>query len=93
MSKKRTRRPKNLLLDAEALGNGAEYCERHGTTLSRLVEDFLRSLWIPWEAEATSPIVQRLRGAARMGAAEAERDTYRDFVYGKRIEGDLGHLI
>jgi hypothetical protein len=36
--------PKNLLLDDEALRRGEEYCEKHGTTLSRLVEDFLMAL-------------------------------------------------
>ena len=87
----RQRRPKNLLLDAEALGIGEEYCERKETTLSRLVEDYLRALPPRWPFQARSPIVQRLRAA--IAFAEPGRDTYRDYVYGMRIEGDDGDRL
>ena len=89
-SRKR-RRPKNLLLDAESLAIGSEYCERHGTTLSRLVEDYLRALAIPRGGDARSPIVRRLRGIVSFGNWKS--DTYRDYVYGLRVEGDIGDLL
>ena len=89
--KRQQRRPKNLLLDAEALGIGEGYCELHRTTLSRLVEDYLRALPPRWPFQARSPIVQRLRAA--IAFAEPSSDTYRDYVYGMRIEGDHGNRL
>jgi len=83
---RKRRRPKNLLLDAEALDRGEQYCERSETSLSRLVEDYLHSLPRRWPFDATSLIVRRLRGA--IAFAEPGPDPYRDYVYGMHIEGD-----
>jgi len=55
---------KNLFLDPEAVARGAAYGRRHGTTLSRLVSDFLRELPLETPPRAVSPAVQRLLGAA-----------------------------
>jgi hypothetical protein len=79
------RRPKNLLLDIAALNRGEEYCEQHGTTLSRLVEDFLFALPSGWASKATSPIVQRIADSADYGRSRT--DAYREYLYGTdRIE-------
>jgi len=89
MSRKRA---KNLLLDGAALDIAEAYCAREGTTLSRVVEDHLRSLGEP-EPAAMSPIVQRLRGVAVIGGGRPGVDTYRDYVYGLRIEGDIVSIV
>jgi hypothetical protein len=89
---KRPKRPKNLLLDAFALSDAEEWCRRNGTTLSRLVEDYMRALPVPWH-DATSPIVQRLRGAAMIGSGAPGLDRYRDFVYAMRVEGDIASIL
>lgn len=81
------KRPKNLLLDIAALNRGEDYCKRHGTTLSRLVEDFLLALperEIERMEEVKSPIVQRMLDSSRFGRSEV--DTYRDFIFRKREE-------
>jgi hypothetical protein len=79
------RRPKNLLLDIEALRRGENYCERHGTMLSRLVEDFLMALPEDRSSQPMSPIVQRIVDS--VDYARSRTDAYRDFLYGTdRIE-------
>ena len=55
---------KNLFLDPAVIEHGAAYGKRHGTTLSRLVSDFLRGLPLETPAHAVSPAVRRLLGAA-----------------------------
>lgn len=68
---------KNLLLDEDAVAAGERYSATHGTTLSRLVSDFLRRL--PDEApEITTPAVRRLYGLAA-GSTLGEAD-YRDYL-------------
>jgi hypothetical protein len=74
------KRAKNLLLEAEALSRGEEYCRKHETTLSRLVSDFLLALPKMYEGkQATSAVVQTLHGAANWGGMRGER--YRDYLF------------
>lgn len=74
------KRPKNLLLDGDALVYGEAYASYHGTTLSRLVEDFLTTL--PRITEPTyqikTAIVSELYGKAVVSQADAEQQ--RDFL-------------
>ena len=74
------KRPKNLLLDVGALLYGEAYANYHGTTLSQLVEDFLRSL--PSVTEPTyhvkSVVVSELYGAAVVSAEDAAQQ--REFL-------------
>ena len=86
------KRPKNLLLDDVALDIAEDYCARVGTTLSRVVEDHLRSLADP-ERGVASPVVRRLFGAAISGSGEQGIDTYRDYLYGFVIEGDIASIL
>lgn len=80
----RKRRPKNLLLDREALRRGEAYCERHGTTLSRLVEDFLTALPGDGSWKPTSPIVLRIIDTANYGREGSY--AYREHLFsGDRI--------
>lgn len=83
--RKKIKRPKNLLLDPDAVARGERYSRRHGTNLSRLVGDFLRSLPLGAEESALTPAVRRLWGVARGGGAG--REAYRQHLgkkYGSR---------
>lgn len=57
---------KNLFLDPAVIEHGAAYGRQHGTTLSRLVSDFLSGLSLEGDRSAhpVFPAVQRLLGAA-----------------------------
>ena len=74
-SKRQRKRPTNLSLDVDALERGERYSRLHGTSLSRLVNDYLRSLPGDAELPPLSPVVQRLRGVA--AGAKAGPDDYR----------------
>ena len=82
---KPSRRPKNLLLDPDAVARGERYSQRHGTNLSRLVGDFLRALPLSTNDESLTPAVRRLWGVAR--GSDANLETYRSHLarkYGGR---------
>ncbi len=82
---KKPKRPKNLLLDPDAVARGERYSRRHGTSLSRLVGDFLRSLPLGADESTLTPAVRRLWGIARGG--DADREAYRQHLarkYGHR---------
>ena len=83
--RKKAKRPKNLLLDPDAVARGERYSRRHGTNLSRLVGDFLRSLPLAADESSLTPAVRRLWGVARGGDAGSE--AYRQYLakkYGGR---------
>jgi hypothetical protein len=83
--RKKAKRPKNLLLDPDAVARGEKYSRRHGTSLSRLVGDFLRSLPLGADESELTPAVGRLWGVGRSGGNG--RDTYRQHLsrkYGGR---------
>jgi len=83
--RKKARRPKNLLLDPDAVARGERYSRRHGTNLSRLVSDFLRSLPLGADESAMTPAVRRLWGIAR--GRDAGREAHRQHLtrkYGGR---------
>ncbi len=80
---------KNLFLDPAVIEHGAAYGRQHGTTLSRLVSDFLRGLPLEAPAHPVSPAVQRLLGAAlpKGDTTGAGRPDYHDHLatkYGSR---------
>lgn len=81
MTKPKKRR-KHLLLDEDALEHAESFSRWSGTTLSRLVSDFLRSLPGDDDAELDlTPAVRRLYGIAAGGTAD--RDTYREYLVAK----------
>jgi len=75
------KRPKNLSLEADAVARGEEYSRRHGTTLSRLVGDFLRALPIGGATRELTPAVRRLRGVAVEG--HTTREDHRQHLHRK----------
>lgn len=78
------RRSKNLLISDRVLEHAREYCVQSGATLSRLVEDYLALLPLPWDdraRESRSPVVRALRASVhRFGM---EEDTYGQYVNGR----------
>lgn len=73
MSKQRI----NITVDPAVVERARRYTERHGTSISRLVTEYLAQL--PMEAgveagERLTPTVRRLLGAARGGG---DREDYR----------------
>lgn len=74
------KRPKNLLLDSQTVAEAERYARSHGTTLSRMVEDYLRTLPGPDQAGylVQSPIVSELYGRAVTTAKDAEQQ--REFL-------------
>lgn len=78
------RRSKNLLISDRVLEHAREYCFQFGATLSRVVEDYLALLPLPWDDQARrspSPVVRALRGSTHQ--YDMEEDTYAQYVYGR----------
>lgn len=64
-----------LLLDADALAAGERYSTEHGTSISRLVSDFLRRLPAgELNEDELSPNVRRLIGIATGGRPGGDAD-------------------
>jgi len=78
---KTSRKPRNLSLDDEAMRRGERYSQRHGTSVSRLVSDFLRALPLDSAESPLAPQVQRLLGVA-VGAG-LDRADYRKHLIRK----------
>lgn len=75
----------NLLVERSAVERGKRYSERHGTSVSKLVSDYLAKLPLqdePVKHELT-PTVRRLIG---IGKGQADEEDYRKYLlekYGK----------
>lgn len=63
------KRAMNLSLDPAVLARAQAYSERHETSVSALVGDFLSALPLDDESERLTPAVRRLRGVA-IGAGD-----------------------
>lgn len=73
----------NMYLDEASIARAERYSEKHGTSVSKLVDDFLAHL--PGEGEEglprrLTPTVERLLGVAE---GEIDRDDYRDHLLEK----------
>ena len=68
----------NLSLEEAAVERGRRYSQRHGTSISKLVNDFLERL--PMEESAgepeLTPTVRRLLGVAKGGLDEEDYHRY-----------------
>lgn len=81
LKKKPSRRPQNLSLEPDAVAHAERYAERHGTSVSRLVSDFLASLPLGAPARELTPVVRRLLGAA--AGSDVDREDYRRHLHRK----------
>jgi len=76
------KRPFNMYLDEASIARAERYSEKHGTSVSKLVDDFLSRLPEP-DAEPSEPLtptVRRLLGVARHGI---DREDYREHLLDK----------
>jgi hypothetical protein len=75
------KRSLNLSLDGAVIERARRYCERHDTSISRLVSDFLSRLPIEdrLDKESLPPRVRRLVGVA----AGADEAAYRRYLIDK----------
>ncbi|HEV2147245.1 MAG TPA: DUF6364 family protein [Longimicrobiaceae bacterium] len=71
---------KTLSLDSKALERGERYSERHATSLSQLVSDFLSRLPLDEEEQELPPVVRRLLGAA---SGRTDEEDYREYLFEK----------
>lgn len=81
---KSPKKPKNLLLEPDAIARGERYGSRHGKKLSRLVDDFLRALPLDESDSTLAPLVRRLHGVAALAATD--RPAYREHLYRKYVK-------
>lgn len=68
-----------LSVDASVIERARRYSERHHTSISRLVTQFLATL-DPDETRPLSPAVERLSGIVR---GDATIDDYREYLVAK----------
>lgn len=71
---------KKLTLDPKAVERGERWCQRHSTSLSQLVSDFLSQLPLDEDEPDLPPVVRRLLGVAKGGPDE---DDYREYLFEK----------
>ena len=71
---------KRLSLDFEAVERGERYAELHGTSLSRLVSDFLSRLPVDEDEPDLTPTVRRLLGVAR---GDTDENDYCEYLFRK----------
>jgi hypothetical protein len=79
---------KHLSLDVDAVERGERYSAIHGTSLSRLVSDFLSRLPMGDTEETTdlAPVVRRLVGIAAANACtgrQVDEQDYHDYLWAK----------
>ena len=84
-ARRKAKRPKNLLLDPDAVARGERYSRLHGTNLSRLVGDFLHALPLGAEELALTPAVRRLWGVA--AGSDTDKEVYRQHLSRKYGSG------
>lgn len=71
----------NMYLDETSIARAERYSERHGTSVSKLVDEFLAHLPEAEDDERPlNPTVQRLLGVAE---GELDREDYREYLLEK----------
>lgn len=64
----------NLTVERDSVERGQRYSQRHGVSISKLVDDFLAHLPLDEESESITADVRSLIG---IGAGGADREGYR----------------
>lgn len=67
----------NLTVDRAAIERARRYSERHGTSISQLVSDFLSSLPLDPGQDGDPTLTPRVRRLVGIGAGDADRESYR----------------
>ncbi len=71
----------NLSVERDSLERGQRYSQRHGVSISKLVDDFLAHL--PVEEDSHDSITPDVRSLIGIGAGDADRETYRKHLLEK----------
>lgn len=71
----------NLSVERESLERGQRYSQRHGVSISKLVDDFLAHL--PIEDEDSGTLTPDVRSLIGIGTGEADRESYRKHLLEK----------
>ncbi len=71
----------NLSVERDSLERGQRYSQRHGVSISKLVDDFLAHL--PLEEESHDSITPDVRSLIGIGAGDADRESYRKHLLEK----------
>jgi hypothetical protein len=64
----------NLTVEASSAERGHRYSQRHGVSISKLVDDFLAKL--PVEQESLDSLTPDVRALIGIGAGEVDREAY-----------------
>ena len=75
------KRSLNLTIGLESLERGQRYSQRHGVSISRLVDDFLANL--PLDEESADSLTPDVRSLIGIGAGDADRERYREHLLEK----------
>lgn len=71
----------NLTVDPASIERGQRYSQRHGVSISKLVDDFLANL--PLDEERLESLTPDVRSLIGIGAGEADRESYRKHLLAK----------
>lgn len=71
----------NLTVEGTSVERGQRYSQRHGVSISKLVDDFLANL--PVDEEPPESLTPDVRSLVGVGAGGADRDTYRKHLLEK----------
>lgn len=69
-------------VDGEALAAAKTYAARHGTSVSRLVDEFFKSLKLKSRKETATPVLDELAGSL---SQEATTERYVDYLEEKYL--------
>jgi hypothetical protein len=70
-----------IRVDKDLLEESKQYAREHGTTLTRLVSEYLRQLSRQGEGLSDAPTIRRLSGILPQDASVAEYGEYLDRKY------------
>ena len=72
----------NLFLDRDAMERARRYSQKHDTSVSRLVSDYLAGLPTE-EAEVAAELTPTVRRLVGVAAGGGDRKAYREYLYRK----------
>jgi hypothetical protein len=71
----------NLTVERDSADRGQRYSQRHGVSISKLVDDFLTR--VPSGEERLEPLTPAVRSLIGIGAGDGDRERYRKHLLEK----------
>jgi hypothetical protein len=71
----------NLTIERDSVERGQRYSQRHGVSISKLVDNFLAQL--PVEEDGFESLTPDVRSLVGIGAGDADRESYRKHLLEK----------